>query len=74
MDCLPLNCESTGPAEDEEGVKTCEEVPVDEEDRGEEVEDDPGGKDAQDTAENCEECVHLYPTGDLPEQCFWELP
>ena len=70
MDCDHLNCQSTGPAEDEEGVKTCEDVPVDGEDGGEVVEDDPGGEDAKNTADDGQVCVHLHPTGGLLKQCF----
>ena len=70
VDCAHLKCQSTGPAEDKEEVQTCEEVPVDGEDGGEVVEDDPGCDDAEDTAENGQECAHLHPTGDLLQQCF----
>ena len=68
--CLHLNCQSTGPAEDEEEVKTCEEIPVDGEDGGEVVEYDPSGEDTEDSAEDGQECVHFHPTGNLLEQCF----
>ena len=43
---------------------------MDGEDGGEVVEDDPGGEDAKNTADDGQVCVHLHPTGGLLKQCF----
>ena len=43
---------------------------MDGEDGGEVVEDDTGGEDAEDTAEDGQECVHLHPTA---LETFWRI-
>ena len=37
---------------------------------GEVVEDDAGGEDGEEAAEEGQESVHLHPTGDVLEQCL----
>ena len=55
-----LGCYHAYQCEDENGVKTCEDVPVDQEDGGEIVEDDSCSEDTDETAEDCQETVQRH--------------